>query len=183
MGCLLTARYVMEQADELGEAISLINRSARGVSWLYAIADGQGAQRGGVSLEVSAHYSFTRDLDYSLGWLASQLAPVQQMETYPDALIQTNHYITPDMHLVNPTFQDSDSVKRYNGMINLLNRDYGTYDFDKAFDFINWMYTAKGQNPGDKVNQSTTLFDLTNLKMKTLTGPTFGEGALTFMLH
>ena len=182
MGCLLTARWVMERADELPEAVSMIKNSKRGVSWLYAIADGQGANRGGVSLEVSAHSSFARYMNYTKPWWYA-LMPDYQKETYPDALIQTNHYISPDMYILAPTFQDDGSLSRYDGMINLLNRDYGTYNYNKALDFINWMYAADGQGPDSFVHQSVTLFDLTNLKMTTFAGPQFGQGATTLIME
>lgn len=182
MGCLLTARWVMERADELPEAVSMIKNSKRGVSWLYAIADGQGQNRGGVSLEVSAHSSFARYLDYTKPWWYA-LMPDYQKETYPDALIQTNHYITPDMNILAPTFQDAGSLSRYDGMVNLLHRDYGTYDYNKALDLINWMYDAYGEGPNSNVGQSVTLFDLTNLKMTTFAGPKFGQGATTLIME
>lgn len=183
MGCLLTSRWVMEQADELPQAVSMIGNSKRGAPWIYAIADGQGANRGGVSLEVSAHQYFARDLDHVSSPLLPLLFDVDQQETYSDALIQTNHYVSLDMNMKCVSYVDGSSDKRYDSMIDLLKQDYGTYDYNRAFDYINWMYDANNQGPGDSVRQSTTLFDLTNLKMTTLAGPTFGEGATTLLLE
>ncbi|MFZ5563003.1 MAG: carcinine hydrolase/isopenicillin-N N-acyltransferase family protein, partial [Thermodesulfobacteriota bacterium] len=194
MGCLLTARHVMEQADELSDGVSLINDSKRGVSWLYALADGRGVERGGVSVEVSAHHVFTRDM----GW--TDISPlealftgrpgvVSQQENYPDFLLQTNHYVKPDMYFNVPlNYTDHDSLYRYDRMMEIFKDashplgGYGTYDFDKAFDYINWMYLTGNQDPNSKVNQSTTLFDLTHLRMKTLCGPTFAQGATEYVL-
>ncbi|MFO8049382.1 MAG: C45 family autoproteolytic acyltransferase/hydrolase [Desulfosudaceae bacterium] len=182
MGTLLTSRWVMEQADELPQAVSMIGNSKRGAPWIYAIADGQGANRGGVSLEVSAHYYKARYLNHYQNSLLPLIYNVDQQETYSDALIQTNHYVTWKMQSSAVTYQDASSVSRYDSMIDLLQQDYGTYDYNKAFDFINWMYHENNQGPGDQVRQSTTLFDLTNLKMTTLAGPTFGEGATTYQM-
>ncbi|ABW68930.1 C45 family autoproteolytic acyltransferase/hydolase [Desulfosudis oleivorans] len=183
MGTLLTARWVMEQADELPEAVSMIKKSKRGVSWIYAIADGKGANRGGVSLEVSAHNYGTRYLNHRQEFLVPLLYGVDQQETYSDALIQTNHFLTLNMNSLAGTYVDGDSDRRYDDMVPLLKKDYGKYDYNKAFDFINWMYLARNQGPGDYVHQSTTLFDLTNLKMTTLAGPKFGQGATTLRLQ
>ncbi len=182
MGCLLTARRVLEKADELPEAVSMIKNSKRGASWMYAIADGKGANRGGVSMEVSAHNYACRYLNHQQNVLVPILFGIDQQENYSDALIQTNHFLTFDMNSLTGTYVDGDSDVRYNGMIDLLRQDYGTYDYNKAFDFINWMYEANNQGPADGVEQSTTLFDLTNLKMTTLAGPTFGLGATTYLM-
>lgn len=183
MGTLLTARWVMEQADDLGEAVSMIADSKRGVSWVYPIADGRGKDRGGVSLEVSAHHYFPRYIDYVRPWWQAWMSPVDQMETYDDALVQTNHYISPGMHMMAPTFLDGGSVDRYEGMIDLLHQDYGTYDEDKALDFINWMYTANGQGPADTVRQSITLYNLTELSLQAYAGPQFGQGVTRYTLQ
>ncbi len=183
MGCLLTARWVMDQANELPEAVSMIEKSKRGASWIYAIADGQGANRGGVSLEVSAHNYACRYLNHRQNTLVPLLYGVDQQETYGDALIQTNHFLTLNMNSLTGTYVDSDSKKRYDSMIPLLKRDYGTYDYNKALDYINWMYLANNQGANDYVHQSTTLFDLTNLKMTTLAGPKFGQGKTTLLLE
>lgn len=196
MGCLLTARYVMEQADELSQGVSIIKDSKRGVSWLYALADGRGAERGGVSVEVSAHHVFTRGMGWTdisplEAFFTTRPGVVSQQEDYPDFLLQTNHYIKPDMYFNAPlNYTDHGSLDRYNNMIAILKNPnhpqggYGTYDFDKAFDYINWMYLTRYENetPDSKVNQSTTLFDLTHLRLKTLCGPTFAQGATEYVL-
>ncbi|MCX5850017.1 MAG: C45 family autoproteolytic acyltransferase/hydrolase [Deltaproteobacteria bacterium] len=189
MGTLLTARRVMEKANELSQGVKIITDSKRGASWLYVLADGQGAERGGNSVEVSAHHVYTRGMGWTINPLVQLVTPVKQQEKYPDVLIQTNHYVKPDMYANVPlNYAARDSKYRYDRMIEILKDPYhplggyGTYDFDKAFDYINWMHlTGEGnETPDSKVNQSTTLFDLTNLRMKTLCGPTFAEGATEY---
>jgi hypothetical protein len=191
MGTLLTARDVMAKANELSQGVSMIKNSKRGVSWLYILADGKGAERGGKSVEVSANHVYVRGMEYvEKTWLQKLLGTAaRQLETYPDFVLQTNHYMLPDMYAnVRLNFVDEDSKYRYDRMIEILKDPYhplggyGTYDFDKAFDYINWMYlTGEGNvTPASKVNQSTTLFDLTNLRLKTLCGPTFAHGATEY---
>lgn len=191
MGTLLTARDVMAKANELSQGVSIIKNSKRGVSWLYILADGKGAERGGKSVEVSARRVYVRGMEYvEKTWLQKLLGTAaRQQETYPDFVLQTNHYMLPDMYAnVRPNYLDEDSKYRYDRMIQILKDPnhplggYGTYDFDKAFDYINWMHlTGEGnETPDSKVNQSTTLFDLTNLRFKTLCGPTFGHGATEY---
>jgi hypothetical protein len=191
MGSAFTSREVMAKANELSQGVKIIKDSKRGVSWLYILADGQGAERGGVSVEVSAQYVSTRSMKYRENtWLQKLLGtPARQQENYPDVLIQTNHYMLPNMYANYPLhYVDRDSMHRYDRMIEILKDPshplggYGTYDFDKAFDYNNWMYLTGEYNetPQSKVNASTTLFDLTNLRFKTLCGPTFAHGATEY---
>jgi len=191
MGTLLTARDVMAKANELSEAVSMIKKSKRGVSWLYILADGKGTDRGGKSVEVSANHVYVRGMDYvEKTWLQKLLGTsARQQEKYPDFLLQTNHYILPDMYANVPVnYVDADSKYRYDRMIEILKDPYhplggyGTYDFDKAFDYINWMHLTGEDNetPNSKVNQSTTLFDLTHLRFKTYCGPTFADGVTEY---
>jgi len=189
MGTLLTARDVMAKANELSQGVSMIKNSKRGVSWLYILADGKGAERGGVSVEVSANHVSTRNMKYAENtWLQKLLGtPARQQEKYPDVLIQTNHYMLPNMYANYPLhYVDRGSMYRYDRMIEIFKDPdhslggYGTHDFDKAFDYINWMYLTGNQTPASKVNQSTTLFDLTNLRFKTYCGPTFGHGVTEY---
>ncbi|HNY50787.1 MAG TPA: C45 family autoproteolytic acyltransferase/hydrolase [Smithella sp.] len=191
MGTAFTAREVMAKANELSQGVSIIKNSKRGVSWLYIVADGQGAERGATSVEVSANHVSTRSMKYAENtWLQKLLGtPARQQEKYPDVLIQTNHYILPNMYANYPLhYVDRGSMHRYDRMIEMLNDPnhplggYGTYDFDKAFDYNNWMYLTGEENetPQSYVNVSTTLFDLTNLRFRTLCGPTFGHGATEY---
>ncbi|MEW6078445.1 MAG: C45 family autoproteolytic acyltransferase/hydrolase [Thermodesulfobacteriota bacterium] len=194
MGCLLTARHAMEQADELSQGLSVIQNAKRGVSWLYVLADGRGVERGGASVETSAHHVYTRYMDTPPADPFLQLlmpSNVRQQESYPDFVLQTNHYVLPDMYLNVPlNVGEADSVHRYDRMMEIFKDPnhplggYGTYDFDKAFDYINWMYLTGEENetPDSRVDQSTTLFDLTTLRMKTLCGPTFAQGATEYAL-
>lgn len=96
MGTLLTARKVLQEAAGLGEAVSIIERSKRGVSWLYAIGDGLGPEQGGVVVESSAHWCAVRPLDYRqppripFGW-------PPQIEGKEDLVVYANHYLVPSM--------------------------------------------------------------------------------------
>jgi hypothetical protein len=191
MGTLLTARDIMAKANELNQGVSMIKKSKRGVSWLYVLADGKGVDRGGKSVEVSANHVFVRGMEYiEKTWLQKFLGTAaRQQEKYPDVLIQTNHYILPSMYASVPlNYLNAGSKYRYDRMIEILKDPhhplggYGTYDFDKALDYINWMHlTGEGnETPDSKVNQSTTLFDLTNLRLKSLCGPTFAHGVTEY---
>lgn len=189
MGTLLTARDVMAKANELSQGVKIIKDSKRGASWLYILADGKGAERGGKSVEVSAKHVFVRGMEYvEQTWLQKLLGTAaRQQEKHPDFILQTNHYMLPNMYANVPlNYIDQDSQNRYNSMIQILKDPYhplggyGTYDVDKAFNYINWMHLTGNEPDDHKVNQSTTLFDLTNLRMKTLCGPTFAHGATKY---
>jgi hypothetical protein len=166
MGTLLLARNTIQYANELSEAVKIILDAKKGVSWLYVLGDGKGAEIGGAVVEVSNDYQAVRYHDSTDG--------VNQIEYKSDLITLSNHYITPLMVSSAGGKAIEDSVWRYETITNLLLGSYGSLDIAKGKEIIDYLhppfYGYYGTDPDAPVGASRTLFDLTNLELWSLFG-------------
>lgn len=173
MGVLLTAREIAQYANEWTTARNIVKYSKRGVSWLYLIGDGRSYKKGGVVLEVSAHYFYERRIDYKKPWYVPNLW-YSQIEKKNDLLVLSNHYIRPEMNFLSGSYGIQDSRWRYETLTALLLNAYGNIDVSKGRDFVDYLhppnYGYYGSDTSQPVGASRTLFDLTNLKLWSLYG-------------
>jgi len=170
MGCLLTARQVLQYAEELSDAVRIIQESKRGVSWIYEIGDGLGAEVGGAVVESSAHLFRVRyDWDEYPTWVLPRSWP-QQIEDKEDVIISANHYLDPLM-LLSFTFAIDDSLRRYERLSGYVLDAYGAIDVEMGRAIVNYLHTPPWASPrGEYVGGVRALFDLENLKMWALYG-------------
>ena len=171
MGVLLTCRNVVQYANELSEAVYMINSSKRGVSWLYVLGDGIGSEKGGAVAETSAHKCVVRYSDYDQPWWS----PYPQIEHEDDIVTVTNHYLDPKMNFGAGSWPlDDDSPWRYETMTNLILDAYGSIDVEKGRELIDFLHPPNYYYYGDDTSQpvasSVSLFDLTNLDVYSLFG-------------
>ncbi len=173
MGCLLTARQVVQYADELSDAVNMIKGSKRGVPWLYIIGDGQGREKGGAVVEVSADKFAVRYMDYEYPSWAEKLNLPKQVEDKDDLVVLANHYIVPEMYSA-VSYAVEDSLWRYETLTNLILQNYGLIDVEKGKELVDYLhppnYGYYGQDENIPVGASRTLFDLTNLELWSLYG-------------
>ena len=172
MGCLLTARQVVQYADELSDAVNMIKGSKRGVPWLYIIGDGQGREKGGAVVEVSAD-KFARYMDYEYPSWAENLNLPKQIEDKDDLVVLANHYIVPEMYLT-ISYAVEDSLWRYETLMNLILQNYGSIDVEKGKELVDYLhppnYGYYGEDENIPVAATRTLFDLSNLELWSLYG-------------
>uniref|UniRef100_A0A7C3RC05 Peptidase C45 hydrolase domain-containing protein n=1 Tax=Archaeoglobus fulgidus TaxID=2234 RepID=A0A7C3RC05_ARCFL len=173
MGCLLTARQVVQYADELSDAINLVKGSKRGVPWLYIVGDGQGKEKGGAVLEVSADKFAVRYLDYKYPNWAMYYDLPRQIEDKDDLVVVANHYIVPEMYLT-ISHAVNDSLWRYETLTSLILDSYGKIDVEKGKELVDYLhppnYGYYGTDENIPVPATRTLFDLTNLELWSLYG-------------
>jgi hypothetical protein len=172
MGCLLTARYVIQRANELSEAVNIIQNSKRGVSWIYPIGDGRTSQRGGVALEVSAHYCYPRYTDYKKPWWMPQV--YSQIENKNDLVTIANHFIRTEINVLSLSYAIKDSIWRYETLTNLALSIYGKIDVTNGKSLIDFLhppnYGYYGDDTTQPVSSSKSCWDLTNLEIWALYG-------------
>ncbi|MBN2159516.1 MAG: hypothetical protein JW807_08980 [Spirochaetes bacterium] len=172
MGGLLINRYVLQYANELGQAAKILTTKKLGVSWLFPIGDGIGAEKGGAVVEVSANLKRVRFDEYVQPSWASLFGIPKQIEKKGDLVVATNHYLNPDMYLALGG-AIPDSTWRYETMLDLILKAYGTMDNLAArviIDFLhppNYGYYAPDQA---SVESSISMFDLSNLEVSSLYG-------------
>jgi len=171
MGCLLTARQVVQYADELSDAVNMIKGSKRGVPWLYIIGDGQGREKGGAVVEVSADKFAVRYMDYEYPSWAEDLNLPKQIEDKDDLVVLANHYIVPEMYLT-ISYAVEDSLWRYETLMNLILQNYGSIDVEKGKELVDYLhppnYGYYGEDENIPVAATRTLFDLSNLELWSL---------------
>ena len=174
MGGLLTVRNVIQNADELSEAVNIIKNSKRGVSWIYPIGDGIGFQKGGVAVEVSAHHCYTRYSNYKKPWYLFWLPSEPQIEKKNDLVVITNHFIRPEIHNLALSVAVEDSKWRYETLVDLCLDAYGDIDTAKGKELIDFLhppnYDYYGNDVTQRVDASITCWDLTNLEVNALYG-------------
>lgn len=169
MGCLLTARQILQETDELSEAVNLIRDSHRGVSWIYGIGDGRGKERGGAVVECSAHSFSVRYLDYQDPPGLPPGLP-GQIERRQDLVTFANHYISPEM-LPALSIAMKDTLWRYRTITGLALEAYGAIDMARAKDLVDYLHPPNyDYYQGKYVDGSRTVFDLTNLRYCSLYG-------------
>lgn len=105
-----------------------------------------------------------------------------QIETWPDVVIATNHYIIPRMRFTNFTpwisiIEDIfKSLWRYETLFGFMEGEYGSIDFDTARDLIDFLnpnsvYGDTGYyKPGGEVKGHHAIIDNKNLIMEALFG-------------
>jgi hypothetical protein len=173
MGGLLINRYVLQYANELSEGVTILTKKKLGVSWLFPIADGQGKEIGGATVEVSANMKRVRYDDYRQPSWAKSWGVPSQIETKDDLIVTTNHYLNPYMYL---TLGGAipDSKWRYETLTDLCLTSYGKIDNDRARVLIDFLhppnYGYYDPNPDQPVESSISMFDLTNLEVSSLYG-------------
>jgi hypothetical protein len=79
----------------------------------------------------------------------------EQIEDYDDVVVTANHYIiprmvltsnTPLMTILNPLFKKgSESEDRYEDLVSLISKSYGSIDFEKARELIDFMNPNRGR--------------------------------------
>jgi len=173
MGCLLTARQVVQYADELSDAVNMVKGSKRGVPWLYIVGDGKGREKGGAVLEVSADKFAVRYMDYRYPEWAESLDFPKQIEDKDDLVVVANHYIVPEMYST-ISYAVKDSLWRYETLTGLILDSYGSIDVEKGKELIDYLhppnYGYYGEDENVPVAATRTLFDLSNLELWSLYG-------------
>lgn len=173
MGGLLINRYVLQYANELSEGVKILTTKKLGVSWLFPIGDGRGAETGGAVVEVSADMKRVRYDDYVQPYWAKYLNIPGQIEKSSDLVVVTNHYLVPDMYL---TLGGAipDSTWRYETLTDLILSEYGSINNAKARALIDFLhppnYGYYAPDPDQPVESSISMFDLTNLELSSLYG-------------
>lgn len=121
MGCLLTARYVMQNCTSTSAALASIRNSvARGVSWIYLVGDpatgavAEAAATTGLGwMPSQAKYFAARDLDYFFDSSACPAAGIDQLETRSDLVVTSNHFIDPTVRQASGSYAVKESTARY----------------------------------------------------------------------
>jgi len=173
MGGLLINRYVLQYASELSQGVKILTSKKLGVSWLFPIGDGRGAETGGAVVEVSANMKRVRYDDYRQPAWAKLFKIPSQIETRSDLIVATNHYFNPDMYM---TLGGAipDSTWRYETLTDLCLNEYGAIDNARARVLIDFLhppnYGYYAPDPDLPVESSISMFDLTNLKASSLYG-------------
>jgi hypothetical protein len=171
IGTLLTTRYVMQYTSQLSEAISFIQNSIRGVSWIYGIGDGRNGETGGVALETSEHYCSIRSMSYEHPWWA--IFSHDQIEHKNDLVTYTNHYIYRRMNDWADSTAIDDSKDRYSWLTNEALNVYGSIDLEVGADLIDYLHPPAYDyysDPSGPVGAAVTAWDLTTLQAKALWG-------------
>jgi len=174
MGVILTARKVVQYADELSDAVNMIRFSKRGTSWIYIIGDGRGLETGGVALEVSAHYCFARYTDYERPWYIPEI--YSQIENEDGLVVATNHFISTEMNVLSISISVvavfGGSIGRYERLVEDTLESYGEINFTKCRDLIapEWKIWQNNEHSMATVDASISCWDLTNLKTMALFG-------------
>jgi hypothetical protein len=173
MGGLLINRYVLQYAGELSQGVKILTSRRLGVSWLFPIGDGKGAETGGAVVEVSANMKRVRYDDYRQPSWAKLFNIPSQIETKDDLIVTTNHYLNPDMYL---TLGGAipDSTWRYETLTDLCLKAHGSIDNTAARVLIDFLhppnYGYYVPDPNLPVESSISMFDLTNLEVSSLYG-------------
>ena len=175
MGCLLTARKVIQYSQELSDAINTIKCIPRGVSWLYVIGDGGGNNIGGAVVEASPDLVRVRYTNYRyIGYFLPEKYFPRQIENKDDLVVVANHYIIPAMILANGSYAIEDSLWRYETLTGLLLDKYGSIDVESGKGLVDYLhppaYGYYGDDPNQPIGASRTLYDLSNLKLWSLYG-------------
>ncbi len=172
MGVLFTARKVIQYADELSQAISIIKKSKRGVSWIYALGDGKGDEIGGAAVEVSAHQCRVRRDNYKKPWWMPKI--YSQIEKKKDLIVIANHFILTEMNVLALSYGIKDSIWRYKTLTNLILKEYGSIGIDEGLNLIDFLHPPNYQYYGDDTTQpvkaAKSLYDLSNLEVWALFG-------------
>ncbi len=175
MGCLLTARKVIQYSQELSDAINIIKSTPRGVSWLYVIGDGGGNNIGGAVVEASPDLVRVRYTNYKYtgDFLPEEYFP-RQIEDKDDLVVVANHYIIPAMILATGSYAIEDSLWRYETLTGLLLDKYGSIDDETGRGLVDYLhppaYGYYGDDPNQPIGASRTLYDLSNLRLWSLYG-------------
>lgn len=171
IGCLLTCRKVLEEAQSLDEAVDVIRTTRRSAPWIYAIGDGKG---GGAMVEASARYFKVRDSAWRLPWYLRWLTIPKQMEREDELVVATNHFMVPKMAILTLPYVKKTSKWRYEMMLGLLEGQKGALNKESAQEIIDFLHPPhpyyKNEDPCQIVNASVTLFDLTEKKLWSLFG-------------
>lgn len=121
MGCLLTARYVMQNCGSVQAALGAIRNSvARGVSWIYLVGDpatgavAEAAATTGLGwMPSQATYFAARGLDYVYDPAAYPASAIDQLETRSDLVVTSNHFIDPTVRQASGSYAVKESTARY----------------------------------------------------------------------
>jgi hypothetical protein len=173
MGAMLLDRYILQYTSELSQAVNVLTKKELGVSWLFPVADGLGAERGSATVEASARMRRVRYSDYVQPAWASWVGMPDPGETKPDLIVTANHYLVPAMAI---TLTDDilDSTWRYDTLTDLCLLAYGYIDQKVGCELIDFLhppnYGYYGTDLDHPVESSVSLFDLTHLKLFSLYG-------------
>ena len=167
MGCLFTARYIAQYADQLSDAIGILNNNRHGVSWLYGVGDGRNGETGGMVLETSNSYVRVRTMNYF-----TDESNYNVIENKNDLITYTNHYLYYDMIGDTDSYSVADSLDRYEWLTNEALDVYGSINLDIGSNLIDYLHPPNHDyySVGSDVGASVTCWDLTNLKGKSLFG-------------
>ena len=155
MGCLLTARYVMQYTDSATSASFAIRNSyARGVPWIYIVGDPQG----GVVVEAGAtswpgwwpsqqKFFAVRPLDYVFDPAKNPEPGIDQIETRNDLVVASNHFIDPSLRAAAKSRAVEDSMGRYDYLTGkVLEAAESGIDVEVAKRLINYL-SPEADNP------------------------------------
>ena len=148
MGCLLTARYVLQNSKSVSTAMTAIKNSvARGVPWMYIVGDtttgaiAEAAATTGLGwMSDQAKYFAARYVDYSFDASAYPQAGIDQTETRSDLVIVSNHFIDPTVRKASGSYAVDESKARYDYLVPTIQAaiDSGL-DVAKAKNLVNYL--------------------------------------------
>jgi hypothetical protein len=148
MGCLLTSRYAMQYTSSAEGALEAIRNSvARGVPWIYIVADpGTGAVAEAAAttglgwMPDQAKYFAARGVGYSFDASLYPQAGIDQVETRPDLVVTTNHFIDPAIRKASGSYAVKESTARYDYLTpKILSAIAGGLDLAKAEELVNYL--------------------------------------------
>ncbi|MDY6934911.1 MAG: C45 family peptidase [Spirochaetota bacterium] len=152
MGVSFLKKKVMQEANELSEAIEILKNNKRGVPWIVILADGQGEEQGGAVVEYSANFFKVRHTDYE--WNPTYIQRLLgytddlQIENNPNVVIAANTFITPEMNIwTRPIYSKKflwNSRERYKCILDqIFNVNYGLYErinMDNGMNLVNYLH-------------------------------------------
>jgi hypothetical protein len=148
MGCLLTARYAMQYSSSVPTALAAIKNSVtRGVPWIYIVADSstgaiaEAAATTGLGwMPDQAKYFAARYVDYGFDATKNPQAGIDQIETRPDLVLTSNHYIDPAVRAASGSYAVKESTARYDYLTGrVLEAINGGLDVARAELLVNYL--------------------------------------------
>jgi len=149
-------REVLEDSNNLTQAIDIINSTNRTVGWNIVLGDGKNLNA--CVVEVSANYCKV----FGPGGPEEDIEPHYSI---PDAVRRTNHYVDTELAATQRSPYDprvvgwNGSWNRYETLSQLIEYTYGDITAEMSIEFLQMPHVAVPQN------QQSVVFDATDLEL------------------